>query len=173
MLRPVAALLLLLPAPLLAAAAASPTATATLHHHGTRARPAVLLHDPRVTRPSLAVGESLTYSSAAAAAAAIPALALPALALLETNSAPDPQRLAPHRIECDCKFKKANPLGRPLSAYHEGVIGSVAAIAEESPPTAQKLDNIQAAQDTRNPASKVEDSLADEVASQLKDVVGW
>ena len=31
---------------------------------------------------------------------------------------PDPQKMAPHRLECSCSFKKSNPQGRPDSAYH-------------------------------------------------------
>ena len=31
---------------------------------------------------------------------------------------PDPQKMAPHRLECTCSFKKSNPQGRPDSAYH-------------------------------------------------------
>ena len=31
---------------------------------------------------------------------------------------PDPQKMSPHRLECECSFKKSNPQGRPNSAYH-------------------------------------------------------
>ena len=35
---------------------------------------------------------------------------------------PDPQNLAPQRLECDCTFRKADPQGRPDSQYHYGKI---------------------------------------------------
>ena len=40
---------------------------------------------------------------------------------------PDPQNLAPHRLECDCTFRKADPQGRPDSQYHYGKIPPSAA----------------------------------------------
>lgn len=81
------------------------------------------------------------------------------LSFLETASAPDPQRIAPHRIECDCSFRKANPLGRPDSAYHTGVV-----VEEMNEPTKKKLVSLLRNKKNRN--SKVEDQVADMLASE-------
>jgi hypothetical protein len=77
---------------------------------------------------------------------------------LETASSPDPQRLAPHRIECDCMFRKANPLGRPASAYHTGTV-----IEEMNEPTKKKLATLM--ENTRAGNSKVEDHVPDILSS--------
>jgi hypothetical protein len=77
---------------------------------------------------------------------------------LETASSPDPQRLAPHRIECDCKFRKANPLGRPASAYHSGTV-----IEEMNEPTKKKLATLM--ENKRGGNSKVEDHVPGILAS--------
>ena len=73
----------------------------------------------------------------------------------KAKAAPDPQRLAPHRIECSCTFKKSNPTGRPQSAYHAG----------HSPPvnnaTYEKLQRLLRSNAGGNPNSKVEDIIAE------------
>ena len=73
---------------------------------------------------------------------------------LETASSLDPQREGPHRIECDCKFRKANPLGRPASAYHSGTV-----IEEMNEPTKKKLAAIM--KNKGAGTSKVEDHVQD------------
>lgn len=82
-----------------------------------------------------------------------------ATSFLETGekakAAPDPQRLAPHRIECSCTFKESNPTGRPQSAYHAGSLPPV------NNATYEKLQRLLRSNAGGNPNSKVEDIIAE------------
>ena len=71
--------------------------------------------------------------------------------LVETFAQPSPQIEAPQRLNCECTFEKANPLGRPDSEFHQGHVDST------NEPTELKK---RLSMSTINPNSKVEDTVA-------------
>lgn len=108
------------------------------------ALPRVELYDPRERPLSEQEFEVIEYGSTLQTRASF--------SFLETGEGEDPQRAAPHRIECDCTFKKANPLGRPESAYHVGRL-----VGSQNEATKKKLQDLLRTNGQRNPGSKVED----------------
>jgi hypothetical protein len=101
----------------------------------------VTLHDPRHIRLAPSDFEPIVYRTKYKS-------------LLELTSQPSPQIEAPGRLECDCLFTEAEPLGRPDSEYHEGHL-----ISQINQPSTLKLKRLSNA--IRNPNSKVEDTVSD------------
>merc|ERR1719181_884809 len=52
---------------------------------------------------------------------------------------PDPQKLAPKRLECSCHFVKANVLAEPNSDYHKGTPDADAAGAADADAAAKAV----------------------------------
>lgn len=92
---------------------------------------AIQLYDPRYTESQERVGDTIEYFTSG----------IPQSSFLEEGMSADPdvQVLSPHRLECSCSFRKANPLGRVDSYYHVGKDMS----SELNPLSKAKLEEIQ------------------------------
>jgi hypothetical protein len=104
----------------------------------------VKLHDPRYRTTNPSDFEPIVFTPAS---------------FLEATSEPNSQIEAPGRLDCDCEFVKANPLGRPNSEFHQGRIES------SNEPTKLKFEKLA---QNDNPNGKVEDTVANLLSSNNK-----